>query len=253
MAEQPKKTRTSARKIKDRWKAKGWYNLLAPEMFNKQLLGETVADDAGKLKDRIAEVTVQDLTGDFSKMHIKLHFKVHHVQGQDALTEFVGHAMTSDYVRRLTRRKRTRTDGTFDVRTKDAWQVRVKPMAIADRRIQSSKQRVIRQIMERTIRASAATLAMGEFVRVMISGELAKNIAIACKPIQPISRVEIRQSEVLEMGAVPEPTPAPAEAPATAVPEAPVAQMPEMPAAGEPPAAEEETEGSPEELQPDDL
>ena len=119
MAEQ-KKTRTSARKIKDRWKAKGWYNLLAPEMFNKQVLGETVADDSGKIMGRITEVTVQDLTGDFSKMHIKLAFKVNHVQGQDALTQFVGHAMTSDYVRRLTRRKRTRTDGTFDVSTNDA-------------------------------------------------------------------------------------------------------------------------------------
>ncbi len=250
MAEQPKKTRTSARKIKDRWKAKGWYNLLAPEMFNKQLLGETVADDVGKLKGRIAEVTVQDLTGDFSKMHIKLHFKVHHIQGQDALTQFVGHAMTSDYVRRLTRRKRTRTDGTFDVTTKDAWRVRVKPMAIADRRIQSSKQRVIRQTMERVIRESAAASSIGDFVRVMITGELAKNIAVACKPIQPISRVEIRQSEVLQMGAVPEPTPAPVEARAAA-PEAPAETMAEMPAAGEPPAAE--TESSPEELLPDDL
>jgi len=250
MAEQPKKTRTSARKIKDRWKAKGWYNILAPEMFNKQLLGETVADDVGKLKGRIAEVTVQDLTGDFSKMHIKLHFKVHHIQGQDALTQFVGHAMTSDYVRRLTRRKRTRTDGTFDVATKDARRVRVKPMAIADRRIQSSKQRVIRQTMERVIRESAAASSIGDFVRVMITGELAKNIAVACKPIQPISRVEIRQSEVLQMGAVPEPTPAPVEARAAA-PEAPAETMAEMPAAGEPPAAE--TESSPEELLPDDL
>lgn len=252
MAE-PKKTRTSARKIKDRWKAKGWYNILAPEMFNRQVLGETVADESGKVVGRIAEVTVQDLTGDFSKMHIKLHFKVHHVQGQDALTQFVGHAMTSDYVRRLTRRKRTRTDGTFDVTTKDAWKVRVKPMAIADRRIQSSKQRVIRQIMERVIRGTAASQSMGEFVRGMISGELAKNIAVSCKPIQPISRVEIRQSEVIETGAVPEPTPAPAETPASPAPEGPAAPMPEMPAAGEPPAAEEETEGSPEELKPDDL
>jgi len=251
MAEQ-KKTRTSARKIKDRWKAKGWYNLLAPEMFNKQVLGETVADESGKIVGRITEVTVQDLTGDFSKMHIKLHFKVHHVQGQDALTQFVGHAMTSDYVRRLTRRKRTRTDGTFDVTTKDAWKVRVKPMAIADRRIQSSKQRVIRQIMERVIRGTAAANSMGDFVRAMISGELAKNIAVSCKPIQPISRVEVRQSEVLEVGAVPEPTPAPAEAAAATDTPAP-APMPEMPAAGEPPAAEEETESSPEELLPDDL
>ena len=249
MAEQ-KKTRTSARKIKDRWKAKGWYNLLAPDMFNRQVLGETVADESGKIVGRITEVTVQDLTGDFSKMHIKLHFKVQHVQGQDALTQFVGHAMTSDYVRRLTRRKRTRTDGTFDVTTKDAWKVRVKPMAIADRRIQSSKQRVIRQIMERVIRSTAAANSMGDFVRAMISGELAKNIAVSCKPIQPISRVEVRQSEVLEVGAVPEPTPATAEAPAA---EAPAAPMPEMPAAGEPPAADEETESSPEELLPNDL
>ena len=251
MPEEKKKTRASARKIKDRWKAKGWYNILAPEMFNRQLLGETIADEPQKIVGRITEVTVQDLTGDFSKMHIKLQFRVHHVQGQDALTQFVGHGMTSDYVRRLTRRKRTRTDGTFDVTTKDGWKVRVKPMAIADRRIQSSKQRVIRQTMARVVREAAQALSIGEYVKVMITGELAKNIAVACKPIQPITRVEVRQSEVLQMGAMPEPTPAPAEAPAEAA--APVAEAPAAPAA-EAPAAEPpaEEEGSPEELPPEE-
>ena len=250
--EKPKKTRTSARKIKDRWKAKGWYNILAPEMFNKQLLGETIADEPGKIMGRIAEVTVQDLTGDFSKMHIKLQFKVHHVQGQDALTQFVGHDMTSDYVRRLTRRKRTRTDGTFDVTTKDAWEIRVKPMAIADRRIQSSKQRVIRQIMERVLREAAAALSVGEFVKAMLSGELSKAIAVRCKPIQPISRVEIRTSEVRKAGPTPEPAPeaAPAEAPPAPAAESTPAPSEAMPAAGEPPAEEEET--SPEELPPEE-
>src|SRR3989442_9727451 len=138
-----KKSRAAARKIKDKWKAKVWYNLLAPEMFNRKVLGETPTDTPAKLVGRVTEVTVQDLTGDFSKMHIKLQFRVNQVQGQDALTQFVGHDMTSDYIRRLTRRKRTRTDLTVDVVTKDGWNVRVKPMAITDRRIQTSKQRVI--------------------------------------------------------------------------------------------------------------
>src|SRR3989304_4480249 len=199
-----KKPRVSARKIKDRWKAKGWYNLLAPEMFNKQLLGETVADDPSKVLGRIAQVTVQDLTGDFSKMHIKLHFRVHHVQGSDALTVFVGHDMTSDYVRRLTRRKRTRTDGVFDVTTKDTWMIRVKPMAIAGRRIQSSKQRVIRQIMEKVVRTSAASLTVGEFVKVMISGDLAKTIAGSCEAVPPLSPARSRG-----LGGTPPPTPFP--------------------------------------------
>ena len=240
-----KKPRTSARKIKDRWKSKGWYNLLAPEMFNRQLLGETVADDPSKVMGRVTEVTVQDITGDFSKMHIKLLFRVHQVQGTDALTTFVGHGMTSDYVRRLTRRKRTRTDGVFNVTTKDTWRIRVKPMAITDRRVQSSKQRVIRQIMEKTVREAAAAMTAGEFVKVMISGDLSKGIAIACKTIQPISRVEVRASEVLQSGTVPEPTPVPVEAPP---------QPGEMPAAGEPPAGDVGAEEkSPEELQSDEL
>ncbi|MEK6986939.1 MAG: 30S ribosomal protein S3ae [Candidatus Thermoplasmatota archaeon] len=251
-----KKSRAAARKIKDKWKAKVWYNLLAPEMFNKQLLGETPTDTPDKLVGRITEVTVQDLTGDFSKMHIKLAFRVSQVQGQDALTQFVGHDMTSDYIRRLTRRKRTRTDLTVDVTTKDNWKIRVKPMAITDRRIQSSKQRVIRAIMKKTVVDTAAKQSVGEFVKGIISGDLAKTIALGCKPIHPVSRVEVRKSEVYTMGEIPaapvEAAPAAAteEKPAETAPEAEPAEAPapEVPKAEEPAPAEL----SPEELKPED-
>jgi len=219
-----KKSRAAARKIKDKWKAKVWYNLLAPEMFNKQALGETPTDDPGKLVGRVTEVTVQDLTGDFSKMHIKLAFRVDHVQGQDALTQFVGHDMTSDYIRRLTRRKRTRTDLTIDVVTKDGWNVRVKPMAITDRRIQT--------------------------VKGIISGDLAKTIALACKPIHPVSRVEVRKSEVWAMGEIAPPAEEPAAAPA--VTEAsPTTEVVEEEPAAEPEL--EKPEPEPEELAPEEL
>ena len=244
-----KKSRAAARKIKDKWKAKVWYNLLAPDMFNKQALGETPTDDPGKLVGRITEVTVQDLTGDFSKMHIKLAFRVSQVQGQDALTQFVGHDMTSDYIRRLTRRKRTRTDLTVDVVTKDGWNVRVKPMAITDRRIQTAKQRVIRTIMTKMVADVAAKQSIGEFVKGIISGDLAKTIALACKPIHPVSRVEVRKSDVWSMGEIAPPTEAPAA-------EAPVAEapVPAEPAAEPEPAPEpEKPEPVPEELTPEEL
>lgn len=248
-----KKTRAAARKIKDKWKAKVWYNLLAPEMFNRQLLGETIADEPGKLVGRVTEVTVQDLTGDFSKMHIKLLFRVNQVRGQDALTQFVGHDMTSDYIRRLTRRKRTRTDLAIDVVTKDNWHVRVKPMAITDRRIQTSKQRAIRTVMGNTVRGISAKQSISEFVKGVITGDLAKAIALACKPIQPISRVEVRKSEVHTMGEIPvaaEAAPA-AETPAPA----PVEAAPAEPAVPEPVPEEKpsEEEPAPEELKPEDL
>ena len=244
-----KKSRAAARRIKDKWKAKVWYNLLAPEMFNKQVLGETPTDEPGKLVGRVTEVTVQDLTGDFSKMHIKLQFRVNHIHGQDALTQFVGHDMTSDYIRRLTRRKRTRTDLTIDVVTKDGWRIRVKPMAITDRRIQSSKQRVLRAIMRKVTGDFAAKQSIGEFVKAIISGDLAKMIAVACKPIQPVSRVEVRKSEVWTAGEAPPP------AEAAAIAEIPAEAGPETaePAAEAPTPGPEPVEPAPEELAPEEI
>ena len=240
MAKQPGKP--SQRKVKDKWKAKGWYSLVAPEMFNRQVIGETPAEEAGKVAGRITEVTVQDLTGDFSKMHIKLQFRVQDVRGNEAHTQFVGHDMTSDYIRRLTRRKRTRTDAVVDATTKDGWRVRVKPMAITDRRIQGAKQRAIRDIMKKVIVQAAARATVGELVKGIISGDLAKEIATACKPVQPISRVEVRKSDVLAIGEVPvTPEGVPAEAPPAPPPaEAPAEE--ELPPEVEGSAPPEETE-----------
>src|SRR4030067_3291557 len=117
------KSRAAAKKGKDKWRSKEWYKVFAPEMFSKMQLGETPADSPEGVMGRITEATVQDLTGDFSKMHIKIKFKVNDVRGLDAHTVFIGHDLTSDYVRRLTRRQRTNTDAVVDVTTKDSWEI----------------------------------------------------------------------------------------------------------------------------------
>lgn len=239
-----KKVRTAAKKVKDKWKSKSWYTILAPDMFNRMQVGETLTDDPVKLQGRITEATVQDLTGDFSKMHIKLLLKAHDVRGNEIFTQFVGHDMTSDYIRRLTRRKRTRTDSVIEVVTKDNWKVHVKPMVITDRRIQSAKQTAIRTIMDRTVKDTGTRGTIGDLVRVMISGELSKEIAQACKKVQPISRVEIRKSEVVTMGAIPEPSaevPKPEGAPEgeVAAPPPPPPPPPETPPPPPEPAPEE--------------
>lgn len=232
-----KKPRTAARKVKDKWKTKSWYNIIAPDMFDSRVLGETPADSLEKLMGRVTEVTVQDLTGDFSKMHIKLRFKVHDVRGGDAYTYFIGHDMTSDYIRRLTRRKRSRTDGTFDVTTKDDNLIRIKPMAIADRRIQSSKESAIRTTMGEIVKSEASEKTLSELVRSMIMGDMARKIVQACKSIQPLQRVEIRKSEIMRVSKLPDiPEKVPPE-------EEPSEEAPEEPAGEAPETEEGETEG----------
>src|SRR5512137_1753735 len=228
MALAEKKPRLAAKKVKDRWRAKEWYKIYAPEMFSKMQLGETPSESADGVMGRITEATVQDLTGDFSKMHIKIKFRVTDVRGLDAHTMFVGHDLTSDYVRRLTRRKRTKTDAVVDVTTKDAWEIRVKPMAVSEQRIQASQETAVRHIMQEEAKKAASEVTIGEFVRMLIMGELAKRISDASKIIVPIKRIEIRRSDVTKAGRTPEPGETPITAPAP--PEEAEAPAPEQPA-----------------------
>ncbi len=220
-----KKAKTATRKVKDRWKAKELYKIYAPKMFNEMQIGETPSGDPSSLIGRMTEVTVHDLTGDFSKMHIKLKFRVHDITGFDAHTVFVGQDLTSDYVRRLTRRRRTKTDHVIDARTKDSYLVRIKPMSVTEKRIQASQETAIRSLMTDTVQKIAAEMSISDLVRTIISGELAKDLARASKVIVPIKRIEIRKTEVLEMG-----TPLPDE---KAIVETPSEQAPEAESAPE--------------------
>ncbi len=196
-----KRTKASAgRKVKDKWKAKEWYKIHAPRMFNEAEIGETPSADPEYVLGRTAEVTVQDLTGDFSKMHIKLKFKVVSVDGSDAKTAFIGHDLTSDYVRRLTRRRKTKTDHVVDIVTKDGFTYRIKTMSIAERRIQSSQEDGMRRIIGETLVQIGKEKTLSEIVKDIVSGDLAKSLARACRVVIPIKRIEIRKSEVLAMG-----------------------------------------------------
>jgi small subunit ribosomal protein S3Ae len=240
---------TTARKVKDKWKAKEWYNVHAPKMFNEMVIGETPAAEPALLIGRTVEATVQDLTGDFSKMHIKLKFKIVGADGHEAKTAFIGHDLTSDYVRRLTRRKKTKTDHVVDVVTFDHYFVRIKTMSIAERRIQSSQEEGMRQIIGVTLVQMAEKMTLSDIVKNVISGELAKDIAKACRVVIPIKRLEIRKTEVLKIGdGEPESivevkaAPAPAEA-KEAEPEVVAAEEPE---AAVEEAAVEEPEEAPE-------
>lgn len=190
------RARAQARRVKDKWKAKTWYTLVAPPMFNKATLAEALADDPEKLIDRTVMTTLQDITGDFKQMHVKLHFQVHEVNGSNAETRFVGHTLTSDYVRRMVRRNHSKVAGTFEVTTKDGAILRVKPFAVSERRSQSSQQAEIRKIMGETLRSIASERTLAGFTKGVIDGEIAATINKAAKKLYPLRRVEIGRTEV---------------------------------------------------------
>ena len=192
------RSRTTARKIKDKWKAKNWYNILAPPSFDNITIADTLSDSPNKLINRVTEVSLQDLTNDFRKSHIKLFFKVNKIEDNNALTQFIGHELTSDYLRRMIRRKRSKIDGVYDVNTRDGASIRVKPFATTDKRIQNSQKKIVRETMKQTINDQAKISTLSEFIQFIIDGKLGSEVYKKCKKLYPVKRVEVNKTEVLK-------------------------------------------------------
>jgi small subunit ribosomal protein S3Ae len=191
------RSRTSARKIKDRWKAKKWYNIVAPPAFDSVTVADTLTDNPKELIGRVTGVSLQDITNDFRKSHIVLYFKVRGVEENNATTQFDGHTLTSDYLRRMIRRRRSKIEGIYDVSTRDGAKIRVKPFATTDKRIQNSQKRTVRDLMKKTLEDEAKKSTLSEFVKNIIDGKTGSDIYKNCKKIYPVKRVEIYKTEVV--------------------------------------------------------
>ena len=237
--EAPAKKAPLARTVKDKWRSKHWFKVRAPGFFQHVELGETMASEPEQVVGRTLETTLQELSGgaDIGKAHIKLRFRVDRVSGEHvAEATFIGHDLTSDFVRRLARRKRSKIDISIHVTTKDGIEIVIKPVAVGEQRLQTQLRTELRHRLESLLREEASQKTAAEFVREMLQGDLSKLLAQGVRTLYPLKKIEIRSSEVLgtiadEVPAA-EATPGPAEG-GPAAPEGPV--PPE--AGGEAPAA----------------
>lgn len=185
------------------WKAKSWYNLVAPDMFGKTNIGETVADVPEKLIGRIVEITLGELTNDLSKQNTKLILKIDRVGGDSAYTKYMGHQLTQDYLRSLVKRQTSAVETNISVTTKDGYTLRVKPSCFTIKRARANQVKAIRVIMNNVIAAKAKELDMEQFVQDVVTGKLSAIIYHDVKPIYPLRRVEVRKTEIeAEPGAV---------------------------------------------------
>ena len=178
------------------WKAKVWYNLVAPEMFGKANIGETIADVPEKLVGRVIEVTLGELTNDLSRQNIKLILKVDSVGGDSAYTKFTGHQLTQDYLRSLVKRSTSNIETNISVKTKDNYTIRVKPSCFTIKRARSNQVKAIRSIMNDVIVNRAKEMDMEQFIQEIITGKLSASIYHDVKPVYPLRRVEVRKTEI---------------------------------------------------------
>tara|TARA_B100000424_G_scaffold73877_1_gene54881 strand:+ start:17774 stop:18673 length:900 start_codon:yes stop_codon:yes gene_type:complete len=195
--------RAAARRQKDKWKAKRWYSIRAPRNpWSFKVIGETLAEEESLLKGRPYEIMQNELDGDFTKMHVKLKFRISDVVGNDAITEFIGHDVMKDFVRRQIRRDRGKIDDTIDVVTDDGFFVRIKPFIVTRSSVKASQKSETRSVARDVVMKFCGQSTWINVQKALMDGSLEESVSTAISKIQPVRAVFFRRSQLIQEGVV---------------------------------------------------
>ena len=188
---------SKSKQMRDKWRGKAWHMVVAPPFFGNVELGAVPAEEPEQLIGRVVEATLYDITGDFSHMYLKMFFQINEIDGKIAKTLFKGHEYSRDYLRSLVRRRTTKVDGLFNLTTKDGYKLRISVSALTLSRIKTSQEKIIREIMDRTVKEKSSGLNLDSFVQEVVLGKIASDIYNEAKKVAPLRHVGIRKSKLL--------------------------------------------------------
>jgi small subunit ribosomal protein S3Ae len=192
---------SKSKRVRDKWRGKAWYMVVAPPFFGNVELGALPAEEPEQLIGRVVEATLYDITSDFSHQYLKMFFQINEIEGKTARTLFKGHEYSRDYLRSLVRRRTTKVDGLFNLTTKEGYKLRVAVSALTLSRIRTSQEKLIRNMMEKTVNEKAAALTLDQFVQEMVLGKIASDVYNKAKKVAPLRHVGIRKSKLIEQPA----------------------------------------------------
>ena len=131
-------------------KGKEWYQIISPKFFGDFVVGETMAIDPNQIKGRVIEASLTDITGDPNKYYLKFFFKVDEIKDNKAMTKFIGHDCTRDFLSRIVRTRTTRID-TNDIIDLVDNKLRVKTVAISNRAVSNNVACAIRKNIRESV------------------------------------------------------------------------------------------------------
>ena len=172
--------------------------LVASKEFRRKEITPTITTNEKNLIGKRFYVNLADLTNNFNKYYIKVYFRIIDVKDNKVVTEFDGTECLREYISRMVHRGVKRIDIIKDAKTKDNVWLRIKVIAITNRKIKGSQEKEIRKSIEKKIEEYIAEKTLSEFIKKSVIEDELKLILIdEGKKIYPLRNLEIRKIERL--------------------------------------------------------
>ncbi len=193
MAKDKQKKTKKESKIK-----KKWCTILAPDIFNKIPIGESIVSDPSQLVGRQVEVNLMNLTRNVRQQNINVKFQITKIQDKDVETEIIKYEMAPSSIKRIVRRSITRIDESFVVLTSDNKRLRIKPLVITRSKLKKSVERDMRKAIKNYITTEIKKMDYIVLVKDIITNKFQKSLAETINKIHPVRITTIRSIYIEE-------------------------------------------------------
>jgi len=180
-----------------KWKKKKWYPVLAPAVFNSQLIGETTAFEPSNVVDKALSINLMNLTGEVKNQNVNMRFRIKGVSDGKAQTEVVGYTLSPSFIKRVVRRRHSRIDSTVTIKTKDTKKLVLKPMLITRNRANHSLLTALRQSVREALNSFAAHNNYEDIIKNIIQYRLQLDMRKKLSKIYPLKTFEIKKLDMV--------------------------------------------------------
>ncbi|MBS3148035.1 hypothetical protein J4219_04070 [Candidatus Woesearchaeota archaeon] len=185
-------------------KKKRWVAIIAPKLFNDQLLGESFVEEPANLVGRCVSVSLMVLTGDPQKQNVSVSFKIVGVQNDMVTTELTGYRLLPAAAKKMMRRKRNKIEDSFIVESADKKIIRIKPLIVTRGNTTGSVLATMQKLERAFIAKVISQSDIDTLIRDIVQKKLQSSLSQLLRRLYPVGACEIRMLEVIPVEKVKE-------------------------------------------------
>ncbi len=185
-------------KVKDKWKAKKWIDVFAPETLGNISVARIPVNEDGSAVGRSVPVSLYNIFKDNPEYNnIKLMLQIVKVDGERAETVIKEIEYAREVYRSMVRRGSSLVEwvGTYD--TNDGYKVRLHAAIFTPERINWSKMRVSRLVMEKTMSEMVPNMTYDQLINSLLTNKFLDEVTKNVKKIHPIKNAILVKMKLL--------------------------------------------------------
>lgn len=173
-------------------KKKRWVNIIAPKIFNEQIIGETYISDVSEALGKDVSVSLMALTGDPQRQTITLFFTMVGTNNNALLTQPIGYKIVPAAVRKTMRRGKEKIEDSYELITQDGVHVIIKPLLLTKNRTTGAVLANLRKTAKINLTKMVTVTTFENLLLELVNHRLQRTLSDSLKKIYPLSTCEIK-------------------------------------------------------------